>query len=174
MRAVECDREPDVIAAVLSGRWPDRCEADLGAHVSGCAICRDVAAVAVAFGAEQDAAWQSVRVPSAAHMWWRLQMRARQDAARAAVRPIAVVQGMIGSAIAAAAVAVIAIGLAGGAWLPAAADQSPAVSMVGSVSTVIRALLAAAAVTPQTTLVLGGIAAGLILMPVAVYFALSE
>jgi len=41
-------------------------------------------------------------------------------------------------------------------------------------NTVVNSVLSVATITPQTTLVLGAIAAGLILMPVAVYFALSE
>jgi hypothetical protein len=46
MQAVECDFESEVLTAVLQSRWPERTDATLRAHVAGCAICSDVAAVA--------------------------------------------------------------------------------------------------------------------------------
>jgi hypothetical protein len=170
VKAVECEREQDVIAAVVSGRWPGRCEAELRTHVAACEICRDVADVAVAFGAGREAAWESIQLPSAAHMWWRLQMRARQDAARAAIRPIAVVQGLVAAAIAAVTVVIIGFGLAARWWLPLDLETGPRQAAAGAVD----ALTAMAAAAPQTMVLLGAIAAGLVLMPVAVYFALSE
>jgi hypothetical protein len=93
----ECVREQDVLDALTAGRWPARCDDDLRAHVSDCAICRDLADVAGALMAEQDAAWHDARVPSAGVMWWRAQLRAREDAARAAGRPVAFIQGVAAS-----------------------------------------------------------------------------
>jgi hypothetical protein len=173
VKITECSREQEVIAAVVSHRWPERAGTLLRAHVASCDICRDVAEVAGAFGDDQDAAWQMVRVPSAAHMWWRLQMRARQDAARAALRPIAVVQGLVTVGIAGLAVAAIGLGWAAGSWSAwplstAASGFWPAASdLVGTVFSFADA-------SAQATLVFGAIAAGLVLMPVAVYLALSE
>jgi len=91
--ACECVREQDVLDALTAGRWND----DLREHVSGCAICSDLADVAAALNAEQDAAWRDARVPSAGVMWWRAQLRAREDAARAAGRPVAFIQGVAAS-----------------------------------------------------------------------------
>ncbi len=164
------------MAAVASRRWPDRCEADLRAHVASCDVCRDVAEVAVAFGADQDAAWQRVHVPSAAHVWWRLQMRARQDAERAALRPIAVVQGVAAMGAAGLAIAAIVFGWAARSWsLPTLSALSDLAADVPPLaSTALNAVLAVAVSTPQTTVLVGVIAAGLVLMPVAVYLALSE
>jgi hypothetical protein len=170
MKIIECPQEQDVIAAVMSRRWPDRCDANLRAHVGACSICRDVAEVAVAFGADQDAFSEDTKVPTAAHMWWRLQMRARQDAARAARRPIAVAQAFVAAAIGGLGVAAIGFGLATGSW---------SISEMGSglqpaANAVVGSLVSLAATPPHTTLVFGAIAAGLVLMPVAVYLALSE
>ena len=114
-----------------------------------------------------------VRVPSAAHMWWRLQLRARQDAARAALRPIAVVQGLLAVGIAGLAVAAIGFGWATGSW--AGWPLSNPASVLGpAASDLLDAVLSFPGATSQTTLVCGAIAAGLVLMPVAVYLALSE
>jgi hypothetical protein len=173
VKTFECSREQDVIAAVASHRWPERCDSELRAHVASCEICCDVAEVAAAFDADQDAAWQIARVPSAAHMWWRLQVRARQDAARAALRPIAVVQGLVVVGIAALAVFAIGLGWTAGAWsewplLGAAGGLWPAASRL------VDTLVSFPDATKQAALMLGVIAAGLLLMPVAVYLALSD
>ena len=93
----ECVREQDVLDALTAGRWPARCDHDLRAHVSGCAVCRDLGDVASALMAEHDVAWRDARVPSAGSMWWRAQLRAREDAARAAGRPVAFIQGVAAS-----------------------------------------------------------------------------
>jgi hypothetical protein len=170
MKTIECAREQDVIAAVMSRRWPDRCDVDLRAHVAACGICQDVAEVAVAFGADQDSVSENTRVPTAPHMWWRLQMRARQDAARAARRPIAVAQGVVAAVIGGLGVAAIGFGWAAGSWSVAevASGIQPAANAV------VGSLLSFAATPPHATLIFGAIAAGLVLMPVAVFLALSE
>ena len=92
MNQTECARETDVVDAVTSGRWPERADAGLRAHVAGCAICADVAEVARALQDDHDAAWRDARVPSAGRVWWRAEMRARQEAARKAAQPMAFVQ----------------------------------------------------------------------------------
>ena len=110
---IECLREPDVIDAMASRRWPDRVDDELRDHVRACAICSDLAEVASAIGSDQEAAWaEAVVLPPADVMWLRAQARARADAARQAARPIAVMQAL-GFATAAALISV-AIGAA--AW----------------------------------------------------------
>jgi hypothetical protein len=94
----ECEREQDVLDALAAGRWPDRCNEELRLHVSACAICRDLADVATVLVGDQDAAWRDARVPPAGVVWWRAQLRAREDAARAAGRPVAFIQGVAASA----------------------------------------------------------------------------
>ena len=46
MKIVDCCREQDVLDALTSGRWPDRADEELRAHVAACAICADVVDVA--------------------------------------------------------------------------------------------------------------------------------
>ena len=107
MNAIECAREQDVVDAVATGRWPDRCDDDLRAHVAACAICADVAEVARALQEERDLAWSDARVPPSGRVWWRAEMRARQEAARRAAQPITVVQGIAGACAAGLLVALI-------------------------------------------------------------------
>jgi hypothetical protein len=92
MTRAECRCEADVLAAVSTSCWPDRVEPELRDHVAICAICTDVVAVASAFEEESRASRSSARVPDSGLVWWRAQLRARQDAARTAARPITVAQ----------------------------------------------------------------------------------
>ncbi|MFN7979522.1 MAG: hypothetical protein U0P30_15415 [Vicinamibacterales bacterium] len=87
-----CVHEADVIRACGRGEWPDQAPAELRAHVSGCAVCRDTIAIASMLrGAD---AADDAPVPTAAQMWWRLAVRARLDRERAAARPVVWLQGL--------------------------------------------------------------------------------
>jgi hypothetical protein len=110
------------------------------------------------------------RVPSAAHVWWRAQMRARQEAAAAAARPIAVAQGVAAASAAGLAAAAIAFGWAAWSWpdwLTTAAFSQFAESHAGD-------WMAIAARAPEVALAVTSVAAGLVLMPLAVYLVLSD
>jgi hypothetical protein len=88
---MECPRERDVLDLVAIGRWPDRADHELVAHVARCASCADLAAVAVAVADLRDEEARP-RVPDAALVWHRAQIRARADAARLAARPLLLAQ----------------------------------------------------------------------------------
>src|SRR5580700_9883308 len=63
MKHVECEFEAEVLAAALQSRWPERVDAQLRAHVAGCAVCADVAAIAVAVDAAREDLSASAMVP---------------------------------------------------------------------------------------------------------------
>jgi hypothetical protein len=94
VKTIDCIREDDVLDAVTSERWPDRVSEDLRQHVSSCKVCADLIAVVRPILADSDAPVPEPRIPSSAVMWWRAQMRARQEAAREAARPITVAQAI--------------------------------------------------------------------------------
>lgn len=106
MAKSECERELDVLELARSGRWSERCDKDLAAHVTECAICSDLAAVADAMARDLETSMPKVSVPPSGLMWWRAQRRARQEAARVAVRAgttiqaLSVVAGMIALCVA--------------------------------------------------------------------------
>lgn len=89
---LHCDAEQDLLDAAAAGRWPDRAGAELRLHVATCPACQDVAVLAVAFLEDRDCAWAEAPVPAASAVWWRAQVRAREEAARLAARPILIVQ----------------------------------------------------------------------------------
>jgi hypothetical protein len=110
MKIAECVREYEVVESVGCGRWPDGC-AELRAHVETCAVCTDVLKVALALHEDREIAFADAKIPSAGLVWWRAELRARQEAMRTAARPITVAQ-IFGAASAIA----VASALLAGAW----------------------------------------------------------
>lgn len=171
MKQVDCRREEDVLDALTSGRWPDRAGDELRAHVAACAICSDVVEVASAVLMAREAEPTDMRIPSSAVMWWRAQMRARQEAAREAARPITIAQVV-------ALVSVVALTAAG---LVALSPWFGGL-LAGWLSGVRSAALAdMAAIKAPSALLTGGwmlpalmIGVWLVLAPVAIYLAVAE
>jgi len=160
-----CCREQDVLDALVTERWPDRADADLRAHTADCAICRDlIASVGPILGDRVDLSNEG-HLPSSGAMWWRAQMRARQEAVREASRPVTIAQ-IIGFAC------VIAIAGVAVAWL------SPVVrtwfgewswQLAGLTMPEMRTGLLA-----QGWLVLLMALVWLVLAPLVIYFAVAE
>ena len=107
--SADCRHEQDVLDAIAANRWPHRCERELRQHVARCTVCGDLAAVVDALAADRDELWPDVHVPGAGTVFWRAQLRAREEAARRASRPIAAVQAvaMVALVVALSAVAYI-------------------------------------------------------------------
>ena len=93
MSDIECVRESEVLELIVVGRWPDSAPAELMAHAVSCGICGELTTVAVAVRDEANRSRAEARVPSAGLVWWRAQLRARQERAEAAGRPITFVHG---------------------------------------------------------------------------------
>jgi hypothetical protein len=164
---IDCPREQDVLDAFAAQRWPARCDDELRTHVNGCGICTDLVAVAGALLDDQDTVYAAARIPPSGVVWWRAQLRAREEDARAAARPIAFIQGV------AAAVAV---------WLLVTLVRSiPTVrltaatewmaGLVPDVSVPLPTIAHAAAAIPVAVLLAG---AALLLAPIAIYLAVNE
>lgn len=158
---VECPREGDVLDALASARWPNRVDRELVDHVVSCAICHDVIEVASAIQADHDEAWREANVPSSGQMWWRAEMRARQDAIREASRPVAIAQGV------AAVFALVVAAVAGWfAW--------PSVRSLFSAAFPGGDATAAAFTSPILLPLAIAIGALLIVAPLAIYVVISE
>jgi hypothetical protein len=94
----ECPREQEVIDALTTMQWPERCGDELRAHVAACQGCTDIVGTVSTLSDAWTDARADAHVPASGMVWWRAQMRARREAARAAARPITVVQGIAGLA----------------------------------------------------------------------------
>jgi hypothetical protein len=166
-----CEHEPAVVQAVLSGRWPQACDEALREHAGACEVCREVVAIVPLlreeFTESRDAiARRDVPLPSAGQIWWRAAVTARADAARAATRPLVWGYG----AAAACAIGLLAAGL-GAVWpslLPAFERAGALTARFAPTADMVMAALSA-----RLPIVLG-VAACLIAAPIALYYALRE
>jgi len=176
---LECTQEADVLTAVYTGRWPGRASSELRAHVEGCAICRDLAAVAGTFEDESDVTRFTARVPDSSLVWWRAQMRAREDAAREAVRPITVAQAIGFAAV---------IGVAGAVFGATAAWFQRALSWMWESTTTFAGRISMpefsvsltevsgsiASILASHGMLIGGVVLCLLLAPLAVYLTARD
>jgi hypothetical protein len=94
---IECDREDEVLMIVSTGRWPKAAPVELREHADHCQVCRELGLAAASIGDETEVSLPNL--PSSGTVWWRAQLRARQEAARQVVRPITAVQMLAFAAI---------------------------------------------------------------------------
>ena len=166
---LQCQFEQDLLDAITARRWPDRADTPLRDHVSRCGVCSDIAEVAGAFFEDRDCARLEGALPSSSAIWWRSQIRAREEAARLAVRPMVIFQ--IGATIAAAVLAVL-IAPSASTWVR---ESFSALGITDwsviprdfSLSWILRT-------TAYTTLPLIAAGVWVVLAPVLVYLALDD
>jgi hypothetical protein len=166
-----CDRDTEVVQAVLSGRWPEGCDDSLREHAATCDVCGEVAEIASALARDRAALRRDIVVPAAGQVWWRAAVRARLEATQAAARPMTWLYTV--AALLLGTVAVLALALS--------ADRASGL-IDGLASWVeLRAQDAAPVATTLVELVLQRgfpllIALGFCLLaaPIALYFALHD
>jgi hypothetical protein len=91
MKTVErCGREDELLDALGNGFV----SGELEAHVARCAACSELRLVAGALLGDRTDAMREAAVPSSASMWWRMQMRYRQDVATATTRSLLIGQAL--------------------------------------------------------------------------------
>jgi hypothetical protein len=172
--ACECGREQELLDALASDATQQDWSADLRGHAESCAICRDILAVALPLLQDHHATVEGAQPPFSGVVWWRAQMRARQEAARVATRPITLFQGLG----AAAAVALVFVLLSAAA--PMLSGWFGGLSLFSGMDNPFTFTLPEidlASLRPSTTagtLLAAASAACLLLGPLAVYFALSD
>jgi hypothetical protein len=168
--STECPFEQEVLDALAARRWAGKCDADLRAHVESCRFCLDLIEAASALLEDHASAWAEARTPPSGIVWWRAQVRAREEAARAAARPLAFIQGVAASAALWLALAVFRalprpLGPDWQAWL--AGLKSSAAAHAPDFSTLVSLL-------PGGALLLVALAVWLLIAPVAIYLAVND
>ena len=166
---LQCQFEQELLDSVAAHRWPGSADAALRDHVAGCELCTDVAEIAGAFFDDRECARVEAVVPSASAVWWRAQIRAREEAARTATRPLLVVQAI---ATIIAAVVAIALAPAASTWIRGSLAALGAAEVWSLPRTVDVSWMLGAAV--YTTLPLLAAGVWVVLAPVVVYLALDE
>ena len=114
MKSNTCSREREIVAAVLAGCFSD----SQRAHAAGCAVCGESARVVALVHDDFVRAQREANVPTADIVWLRARIRAREEAARIAARPIVFTHAL---AIAALVGLLVSAGsrFSFGAWTPA-------------------------------------------------------
>jgi len=176
MSAPECPREQDVINAIVTGQWPDRCEASLAVHAAECAVCKELVDVTSVMRLDRDSLHEEMSLPSAGQVWWRAAIRARLEASQRAARPFSWLFGISVACAAGLAIAVVQL-----LWLPMQlAWGSSSLGAWGAwlgLGELVRLLPTLKDLAPLTTtgmLVFLAATACLLLAPLALYFALSD
>ncbi len=167
MTPIECPREQDVLDAIASRRWPARSDDELRAHVAGCSVCSDLVEVACAFLDARDLDDEAPEVPSASLVWWRAQLRAREEAARLARRPLRAARvAALACASLVAIIAIRAVMPSAWHWIAAVLAWRPAVDPDAAAAVVIAMV--------TTRAVQFGAIAWAVIGPVAVYVAFAR
>lgn len=90
MSAERCPREDELLDALGRGYVG----AELDTHAASCTLCSELRLVAGALLDDRAEAMADATVPSAGTMWWRLQLRHRQEAQSLARRSLLVGQAV--------------------------------------------------------------------------------
>jgi hypothetical protein len=165
----ECPREAEVVRAVLSGVWARIDNDELLAHTAECAVCGEVTAIAVLLREDAEQARREVLVPAAGQVWWRAAVRARLERTQAATRPMTWLHGIT----AAIAFGVLLAGISV-AWPSVAGTVQDVRTLVGGLIPGGEVTGAIVGALRQSLTLAFVVAAGLIITPLALYFALSD
>ena len=160
-----CRHEDAVVAAALAG---DGLDAQLAAHITGCANCREVQALVSVLHDDRTDALAHAQVPSAGLVWWKATLRARHEDATRATRPITVV-----AAVTAAAVAGLLVSVAGllAWWMQDALAAQPVVQALAAAISTNDPAGAVSGVRLAVWLVAGAL---LVATPLLLYVALRD
>lgn len=127
-----------------------------------CASCGTLAALAAPLIDDDHALVRDAAVPSSSFMWWRLQLRARREAAELAMRPVTAAQGL------ALAGAFGLLGALFAAFAPRTARLASWLGILGDGAASAHQLSPGALALGMTAALL------LVVVPVAIYHALSD
>jgi hypothetical protein len=117
-----CAREREVVLLLELGQWPQASPEDLRVHVAGCRACGERVLLTERLHAARAAAMAEAQLPTAGALWWRAQLRRRNEALARVTRP------MLGAQIFALAVAAVLM-VSAAVWMVAAGvrlSESPA------------------------------------------------
>ena len=87
-----CPHEAEIQAILRQGHWPDACDPEFRKHVETCRTCGDQLLVLHAFHAARAQAIQAAHIDHPNLLWWRAQLRRRNEALQRVSRPITTAQ----------------------------------------------------------------------------------
>ena len=170
MTGTDCPHEPQVVEAVLAGRWPRQCDDALVSHGNACETCSEVIAITALLQDDHERSRYDVQVPASGQVWWRAAIRARMESTEAAMRPMTWMHGIT------AAIAIgVLLAVATFAWpmLSPAGERAWAFAVTFFPNADVASSLAWGL---RQSAVLGLLGAALLVLAplLAIYFALSR
>ncbi len=87
-----CPHEAEVQAILRRGHWPEACDPEFREHVETCRTCGEQLLVLHTFHTARAQAVQTARLDHPNLIWWRAQLRRRNDALQRVSKPIATAQ----------------------------------------------------------------------------------
>lgn len=167
MKPQGCPRELEVLQAIeCCGERPIGPE--LASHVAACPVCSDLAIVAAAFDGARAEILTTADLPDAGRVWRRAQVRAQQDAIRAAGRPITIAQVIAFG---------VSTGLIGACWGATSTRFQAFCEWMGTQWASfdkIAWVTAAISFIASNAVFVAGLATVVVLLPAAVYVALRR
>ncbi len=88
MSPFNCAREREVSELLELGQWPHASPRDLRDHVQGCRMCGELVTVKGSLQQDRLHAMAQPILPSSSAIWWRAQLRRRNEAVARISRPI--------------------------------------------------------------------------------------
>jgi hypothetical protein len=88
MSPFTCSRERELSELLQNGFWPQACSDDLRAHVASCRSCSDFILVTEALQHSRRQAADLAHLEPPGAIWWRAQLRRRNEAIEKMSRPI--------------------------------------------------------------------------------------
>jgi hypothetical protein len=83
-----CSGEKELAVVLAKGQWPHACPEELRIHVSACRSCADLVLVTGTFQSARNSSIDSAHLPSPGVLWWRAQLRRRNQAIERVGKPI--------------------------------------------------------------------------------------
>lgn len=83
-----CSHEPEIKALLERGHWPQASSPELQAHAAECRSCGDLVLVTQAFHGARASALSAANLPAPGVLWWRAQLRRRNEALERMNKPI--------------------------------------------------------------------------------------
>jgi hypothetical protein len=83
-----CPREAEVKTLLNSGHWPHACPAELRAHAAACTACANQVLITQAFRETRAISAHAAQLPPPGVLWWRAQLRRRNEAVERIGKPI--------------------------------------------------------------------------------------
>jgi len=88
MNPFVCPREREVAELLRLGQWPHAVSPELRAHRAACRACSELVLVTQSFQQARAAAAAATPLQSAGALWWRAQLRRRNEAIERINKPI--------------------------------------------------------------------------------------